>query len=131
LVEDSGQIMALMPRVSVPARGPGRASALAQALGAGPFAAVLLFVSPDADLARLAAEVAAAFGAVPVIGCTTAGVEGSQNGETEGHQTHGQHIIEADIGWELTNKVNVTRQKLHAENGLNGGHNHIDIERHQ
>jgi hypothetical protein len=44
-VEDSGQIMALMPRVSVPARGPGRASALAQALGAGPFAAVLLFVS--------------------------------------------------------------------------------------
>jgi hypothetical protein len=73
LVEDSGQIMALMPRVSVPARGPGRASALAQALGAGPFAAVLLFVSPDADLARLAAEVAAAFGAVPVIGCTTAG----------------------------------------------------------
>lgn len=72
-MEDSGQIMALMPRASVPARGPGRAAALAQALGAGPFAAVLLFVSPDADLARLAAEVAGAFGAVPVIGCTTAG----------------------------------------------------------
>jgi hypothetical protein len=73
LVQDSGQIMALMPRASVPARGPGRAGALAQALGAGPFAAVLLFVSPDADLATLAAEVADAFGGVPVLGCTTAG----------------------------------------------------------
>jgi hypothetical protein len=73
LVEDSGQIMALMPRASVPARGPGRAATLAQALGAGPFAAVLLFVSPDADLADLAAEVAGAFGTVPVLGCTTAG----------------------------------------------------------
>jgi hypothetical protein len=46
---------------------------LAQALGAGPFAAVLLFVSPETDLAALATEVTAAFGAVPVIGCTTAG----------------------------------------------------------
>jgi hypothetical protein len=73
LVEDSGQIMALMPRVSVPARGPGRAGALAQALGAGPFAEVLLFVSPETDLAALATEVTGAFGAVPVIGCTTAG----------------------------------------------------------
>lgn len=72
-MEDSGQIMALMPRVSVPARGPGRAAALAQALGAGPFAAVLLFVSPETDLAALATEVTGAFGAVPVIGCTTAG----------------------------------------------------------
>ena len=72
-MEDSGQIMVLMPRVSVPARGPGRAAALAQALGAGPFAAVLLFVSPETDLAALATEVTAAFGAVPVIGCTTAG----------------------------------------------------------
>ncbi len=72
-MQDSGQIMALMPRASVPARGPGRAGALAQALGAGPFAAVLLFVSPDADLATLAAEVADAFGGVPVLGCTTAG----------------------------------------------------------
>ena len=72
-MEDSGQIMALMPRVSVPARGPGRAGALARALGAGPFAAVLLFVSPETDLAALATEVAGAFGAVPVIGCTTAG----------------------------------------------------------
>ena len=72
-MEDSGQIMALMPRVSVPARGPGRAAALAQALGAGPFAAILLFVSPETDLAALATEVTGAFGAVPVIGCTTAG----------------------------------------------------------
>lgn len=72
-MEDDQQTSALMPRVSVGARGPGRAEALARALGPGPFAAVFLFVSPDADLGALAAGVAQAFGAVPVVGCTTAG----------------------------------------------------------
>lgn len=72
-MQDLGQIGTLLPRASVAARGQGRAQALARALGAGPFAAVLLFVSPEADLAALAAEVPGAFGAAPVIGCTTAG----------------------------------------------------------
>lgn len=46
---------------------------LAAALGPGPFAVVLVFVSPEADLADLVAQAALVFGAVPVIGCTTAG----------------------------------------------------------
>lgn len=63
----------LMPRASVPAQGPGVALALARGLGPGPFACVFLFVSPEADLQALAASLPAAFGATPVIGCTTAG----------------------------------------------------------
>ena len=63
----------LMPRASVPARVPGAALALARGLGPGPFACVFLFVSPEADLPALAASLPAAFGATPVIGCTTAG----------------------------------------------------------
>ena len=63
----------LMPRASVPAQGPGAALALARGLGPGPFACVFLFVSPEADLPALAASLPAAFGATPVIGCTTAG----------------------------------------------------------
>ncbi len=63
----------LMPRASVPAQGPGVALALARGLGPGPFACLFLFVSPEADLPALAASLPAAFGATPVIGCTTAG----------------------------------------------------------
>ncbi len=63
----------LMPRASVPARVPGAALALARGLGPGPFACLFLFVSPEADLPALAASLPAAFGATPVIGCTTAG----------------------------------------------------------
>jgi hypothetical protein len=49
--------------------------ALAEGLGAGPFALIVLFVSPDRDRAALTAALAAdpAFAAAPVIGCTTAG----------------------------------------------------------
>jgi hypothetical protein len=42
-------------------------------LGPGPFAAVILFISPDADRTALAAGLGAAFPGVTVIGCTTAG----------------------------------------------------------
>ena len=63
----------LMPRASVAARLPGAAAALARGLGPGPFAVVLLFVSPEADLPALAADLPGAFGSAPVIGCTTAG----------------------------------------------------------
>ena len=63
----------LMPRASVAARAPGAAAALARGLGPGPFACVFLFLSPEADLAALAADLPAAFGKTPVIGCTTAG----------------------------------------------------------
>lgn len=74
----------LMPRASVPARVPGAALALARGLGPGPFACLFLFVSPEADLPALAASLPAAFGATPVIGCTTAGeITGSGYAEGE------------------------------------------------
>lgn len=67
----------------VEAGQPDAAARLAAALGPGPFAVVLLFVSPEADLAQFLAGAARAFGAVPVIGCTTAG-EISDQGYSEG-----------------------------------------------
>lgn len=72
-MEDKLDSRALMPRASVAAALPGAAMALARALGPGPFACVFLFVSPDADLAALAAALPGAFGTTAVIGCTTAG----------------------------------------------------------
>lgn len=59
------------------------AQRLAHALGPGPFALVILFISPQADLPRLARQAGRAFGATPVIGCTTAG-EISSDGYAEG-----------------------------------------------
>lgn len=67
----------------VHARAAGAVARLAAALGSGPFAAVLLFASPEADLDALAQEVPLAFGATRVIGCTTAG-EISSEGYAEG-----------------------------------------------
>lgn len=71
----------IVATASVPAGHVGAAAELARALGPGPFAVVILFVSPLADIHRLAAE--ADFGAAAVIGCTTAG-EISAQGYTEG-----------------------------------------------
>ncbi|MGB8814416.1 MAG: FIST N-terminal domain-containing protein [Paracoccaceae bacterium] len=66
----------------VSARATDAAAQLAAALGPGPFAVVLMFVSPDADLAGFLAQAARCFSA-PLIGCTTAG-EISSQGYTEG-----------------------------------------------
>lgn len=65
-----------------PARAPDASDRLCEGLGPGPFAAVFLFVSPAADLGRLAADVAACLPDTPVSGCTTAG-EISDDGYTE------------------------------------------------
>lgn len=46
---------------------------LAEGLGPGPFALVLLFMSPEADLALLAGEAARRLPTVRLAGCTTAG----------------------------------------------------------
>lgn len=73
----------LLLQAAVPARHPDPAAALAAALGDVPLAVLFLFVSPDADLAALAARLSAVFGALPVIGCTTAG-EISGQGYSEG-----------------------------------------------
>jgi hypothetical protein len=73
----------LLPRASVPARDPDAAARLAEALGHGPFALVALFISPEADLARLARSLPVAFGTTPLIGATTAG-EIAADGYAEG-----------------------------------------------
>jgi hypothetical protein len=60
-------------RASVPVDRPHPLRHLEQVLGEGPFALVILFVSPDADLDALALRLPGRFGGAPVIGCSTAG----------------------------------------------------------
>ena len=73
----------ILATAHVTASGTDVAGRLARALGPGPFALVILFISPAADLAALAAQTTRAFHGAPVIGCTTAG-EISSQGYTEG-----------------------------------------------
>lgn len=70
-------------RASAPAQDADVTGRLARGLGPGPFALVMLFVSPRADVARIAAETAARLPAAHVVGCTTAG-EISEAGYDEG-----------------------------------------------
>ncbi|MDO9638602.1 MAG: FIST N-terminal domain-containing protein [Pseudotabrizicola sp.] len=74
---------AVLASACVSAQAPDAAWQLAQALGQGPFSRVVLFVSPQADLARLCADLGRHFPPGIVIGCTTAG-EISRQGYTEG-----------------------------------------------
>ncbi len=78
-----GALGALVPRASVSVDAPNPVRRLEEALGPGPFALVVLFVSPDADLDALALRLPGRFGGAPVIGCSTAG-EISGIGYTEG-----------------------------------------------
>lgn len=73
----------LIPSAHVEARAPQPLHRLARMLGPGPFACVVVFVSPEANLEAVAAEAVAAFPGSPVIGCTTAG-EISSAGYSEG-----------------------------------------------
>lgn len=73
----------VMPRAHAGARDPKALAKLARDLGPGPFAAVILFVSPEADRAALEAGLPVSFPGVTVIGCTTAG-EISPEGYCEG-----------------------------------------------
>lgn len=66
-----------------PSDAPDAVDQLVAALGTEPFALVVLFVSPKADLARFVTDVSGRFGAAEVVGCTTAGELGA-NGYTEG-----------------------------------------------
>ena len=72
-----------VPTAHVSALAPDAAAVLARGLGAGPFACVLVFISPTADLPALTLGLAAEFGDGLVLGCTTAG-EISDQGYTEG-----------------------------------------------
>jgi len=56
---------------------------LARMLGPGPFALVILFISPQADMAALITGLDAVFADTPVMGCTTAGEIG-RDGYAEG-----------------------------------------------
>ncbi|WGV17184.1 FIST N-terminal domain-containing protein [Fuscovulum ytuae] len=79
--QDAG--LALVARASVPVDVPHPLRQLEEALGPGPFALVILFVSPDADLDALALRLPGRFGGARVVGCSTAG-EISGAGYTEG-----------------------------------------------
>jgi hypothetical protein len=57
----------------ISATHPAPARALARALGPGPFALVVVFVSPAAEIDQMALQFRIAFAETPVIGCTTAG----------------------------------------------------------
>ena len=71
-------------RAEVAADDPRAAEGLARALGPGPLALVIVFVSPQApDAAGLMRDLSAALAPAPVIGCTTAGEIGAQ-GYAEG-----------------------------------------------
>lgn len=60
-------------RAYASANAPDVLTQLRNRLGPGPFALVLLFISPEADLPQIAREAAQAFPAQQVVGCTTAG----------------------------------------------------------
>lgn len=72
----------LIARARALARDPDAITTLAQGLGPGPFALVMLFVSPEADVPALA-RAAESLPAAHVIGCTTAG-EISDQGYEDG-----------------------------------------------
>ncbi|MEI4469980.1 FIST N-terminal domain-containing protein [Frigidibacter sp. MR17.24] len=73
----------LVRSAEVPAFRPDAARLLAERLGPGPFALVLLFLSPETDGQRLRAGLAQAMPGVRIVGCTTAG-ELSSKGYDEG-----------------------------------------------
>ncbi len=79
----SGMARGALPTAHVGARAPDAARKLALGLGPGPFTAVVVFISPEADLPALTLGMAAQFGDCQVIGCTSAG-EISAMGYTEG-----------------------------------------------
>ncbi len=73
----------VLRRAHAEARDPEVFVRLAAELGPGPFALVVLFLSPDTPMADAAARITAAFGATTVVGCTTAGEIGPK-GYSEG-----------------------------------------------
>lgn len=73
----------LVARAVVPAAEPEAARRLAEALGGGPFALVMFFAAPEADLGAVASNLARVFPGARVAGCTTAG-EISDIGYDEG-----------------------------------------------
>jgi len=73
----------LIASATMDARQQDVVQGLARMLGPGPFALVILFISPQADMAALIAGLDAVFADTPVMGCTTAGEIG-RDGYAEG-----------------------------------------------
>lgn len=65
------------------ASDPSAIESLAKALSPGDLELVILFVSPQADVAKITAQAARFFRPAPYVGCTTAG-EIAENGYAEG-----------------------------------------------
>ncbi len=80
---EAGSGPALIATATTDATAVDAAGRLARALGSGPFAVVILFISPLADIAVLTASLDTAFPGTTVIGCTTAG-EIAPSGYAEG-----------------------------------------------
>ncbi|WP_339107243.1 FIST N-terminal domain-containing protein [Thioclava sp. GXIMD4216] len=76
-----GALMPLTASVSADAARP--LQALSEELGAGPFALVLLFCSPQAQIGKIVAEAEVLFSGSVVAGCTTSG-ELTRHGYSEG-----------------------------------------------
>lgn len=73
----------VLRRAHADARDPRAFERIAAELGPGPFALIVLFLSPDTPIAEAERRIAAAFGGTTVVGCTTAGEIGP-GGYSEG-----------------------------------------------
>jgi hypothetical protein len=73
----------VLRRAHAEARDPEAFARIAHDLGPGPFALIILFISPETPLAAVGPRIEAAFGTTPIIGCTTAGEIGPE-GYSEG-----------------------------------------------
>jgi len=80
---EAGRGPDLIARAHAEASDPDAFDRLAHTLGPGPYALVVLFLSPETVAGDLPARIAAAFGDTPVTGCTTAGEIGP-GGYSEG-----------------------------------------------
>lgn len=78
-----GAAGSVLATATIPVSDRAAPERLAAALGSGPFACVICFLSPDTDVADFARRFSAALPGVPVMGCTTGG-EISPEGYAEG-----------------------------------------------
>lgn len=116
-------------RAFAPADAGDALRRLARDLGPGPFALVMLFISPEADLARISREARALIPARRLVGCTTAG-EISPQGYDQGNivalgfpQAHfaAETLLLPDLGridsHALTQDFLQARQRLATDHG--------------